>query len=66
MTSRGDPTITAHHDHISHTRTGSTRHEPDNNDRPESRTNPGDVDREATHAATLLEGETVPSPLKTH
>ena len=50
-------------DHFGHTHTGSTRHEPDNNDRHESPTNPGDVDREATHAAMLMEGETVQSLL---
>ena len=46
-------------DQVSHTHTGSTWHAPDINDRHESPTNPGDVDREATHAAMLMEGETV-------
>jgi hypothetical protein len=52
--------------HVGHTHTGSIRHEPDNNDRHESPTNPGDVDREATHAAMLMEGETVQSLFNVH
>ena len=50
-------------DHVGHTHTGSTRHDPDNNDRHESPTNPGDVDREVTQAAMLMEGNTVQSLL---
>ena len=50
-------------DHIGHTHTDSTRHAPDNNDRHESRTNPGDDDKAATPAAMLMEGETAQSLL---
>ena len=50
-------------DHIGHTHTNPHRHALDNNDRRESRTNPDDVDKAATPAAMLMEGETAQSPL---
>ena len=50
-------------DHFGLTHTGSTRHDPDTNDRHKSRANLGDVDREARHDVMPMEEETVQSLL---
>ena len=50
-------------DPIGHTHTNPHRHTIDNNNRHESRPNPDDVDKAATPAAMLMEGETAQSPL---